>query len=128
MIWSLKNFPKSSDNRILDVQASQELWKFDFEQELRQRAVGLLQMRAGGRLSMFEAGLLYHICLDLGMEDTREGKMMEQEEYWNAIVGSCVHEKEAKEALESLLKRERIKTRKERFTRSNTTDGSKENK
>ncbi len=126
MLWSLKNFPSAKDPRILDVQASQELWRFDYEQELRQHAIRLLQCRAGGRLSMFEAGLLYQICLDLGMEDSRPGKMCEQEDHWNQIVLSCHTEEEAKEALEKLLRGETILTRKEQFhSRNSSSGGSK---
>jgi hypothetical protein len=114
VIWTLQNFPKATDKRILDVQASQELWKFDFESELRQKAVRLLQCRAGGRLSMFEAGMLYQICLTLGLEDSRHGKMLEQENYWNDVVLSCSGEDEAKIALESLLQNKRVETRSDR--------------
>jgi len=91
-----------------------ELWAKRFEEELREKALRLLQMRAGGRLSMFEAGQLYEICLMLGMKDGRPGKMLEQEEYWNQIVLSCLTEDGAKQALEKLLKNEKVLTRKEK--------------
>jgi hypothetical protein len=103
MIWTLKNFPKASDKRILDLQASQEMWKFDIEQELVQKAIRLLQCRAGGRYSMFEAGLLYQTCLVLGLEDSRPGKIGEQELAWESLVGSCSTEKEALQKLKMVL-------------------------
>lgn len=91
-------------------------WNREHEKELRERAIRLLQCRAGGRLSMFEAGLLYQICLELGMKDERKGKIMEQEEYWNEVVLSCRTELEAKQTLEKLLKNERVQPRKERVS------------
>lgn len=117
MIWTLKNFPSITDKRLLDVPLSQQYWRSDFEDELRQQAIRLLQVRAGGRLSMFEAGLLYQICLVLGLEDSRAGKMFEQEEYWNEVVLSCTTEEEAKEILDALLKGEKVKTRNEKIVR-----------
>ncbi len=84
------------------------------EEELREKAIRLLQMRAGGRYTSFEAGMLYQICLDLGMKDERKGCIGAQETYWEQIVCSCWGEQEASEALEKLLKNERVPTRKER--------------
>lgn len=89
-------------------------WHTQIEKQLRERAIGLLQFRAGGRASCFEGGLLYHICLMLGMKESREGKMFEQENYWEQIVLSCHTEVEAKEALKKLLKGEKVLTRKEK--------------
>lgn len=79
-------------------------WHTQFEKELKEHAVRLLQCRAGGRLSMFEAGMLYNICLCLGMKDSRWKNVCEQEEYWRNIVGSCDTEADAKKALAKLLK------------------------
>jgi len=84
------------------------------KRKLRERALGLLQMRAGGRYTTFESGILYHICLMLGMKDSRKGGIGEQEKYWEQIICSCWGEQEASEALENLLKNKRIPTRKER--------------
>ena len=77
--------------------------RLDFEKPLKEKAIRLLQMRAGGRYTSFEAGQLYEICLALGMEDSRPGKMGEQEVYWNETVCSCLNEKTAKIKLKQLL-------------------------
>jgi len=74
----------------------------------------LLQFRAGGRYTNFEAGMLYQICLDLGMKDSRPGKIGDQEKYWEQLVCSCVTELEARETLDKLLKGEKAITRKVR--------------
>ena len=84
------------------------------KKQLRERALRLLQMRAGGRYTNFEAGELYQICLCLGMKDYRPGPIGAQEKYWEQIVCSCWGDLEASQALEKLLKNERISTRKER--------------
>ncbi|MDI9576806.1 MAG: hypothetical protein QM398_01545 [Thermoproteota archaeon] len=89
-------------------------WHTQIEKQLKERAVKLLLHRAGGRASCFEGGLLYHICLMLGMKEKREGKMFEQEKYWEEIVLSCDTETEAKQALKTLIKGERIPTRHDR--------------
>ena len=118
VIESMKTFPffyESNCDKNLYAPAC-ATWHTQYEKQLRERAIKLLQMRAGGRLSSFESGMLYHICLSLGMEDTRWSKMFKQEEYWNAIIGSCHTSDEAKEALSKLLKNERVPTRKERFS------------
>ncbi|MCW4015094.1 MAG: hypothetical protein NWF06_01870 [Candidatus Bathyarchaeota archaeon] len=84
------------------------------EAKLRQRALRLLQMRAGGRYTSFEAGMLYQLCLDLGMKDERKGGIGAQERYWEGIVCSCFGDDEAKETLEKLLKNKKVLTRKEK--------------
>jgi hypothetical protein len=77
--------------------------RVEFEKPLKEKAIRLLQIRAGGRYSTFEAGQLYEVCLALGMEDSRSGKMGEQEAYWNETVCSCFDEKVARKKLKQLL-------------------------
>jgi hypothetical protein len=84
------------------------------ETELRERAIRLLHMRAGGRYTSFESGMLYQICLDLGMKDERKGGIGAQERYWEQIVCSCWTDQEANEVLDKLLRNKRVPTRKER--------------
>ena len=84
------------------------------EKELRERALRLLQMRAGGRYTNFEAGMLYQTCLCLGMKDERKGKIGAQEVYWEGIVCSCFGYEEALLVLEQLLRNEKVLTRKEK--------------
>lgn len=74
-----------------------------FERKLAEKAIRLLQCRAGGRYTMFEAGLLYQTCLLLGLKDSRPGKIGEQELSWEKLVGSCSSEAEAKTALLKIL-------------------------
>jgi hypothetical protein len=74
-----------------------------FEKESRERAVGLLQVRAGGRYMMFEAGMLYQILLSLGKEDSRTGKIGEQEKLIESWVCHCLSEKEAEAKLKQIL-------------------------
>lgn len=83
-------------------------------EQLVEKAIRLLQMRAGGRYTTFESGMLYQICLDLGMKDERKGGVGKQEEYWEQIICSCWGAEQAGEALKNLLKNEKIPTRKER--------------
>ena len=73
------------------------------QKDLRERAIRLLQHRAGGRYTMFEAGMLYQICLSLGMKDSREGGIGEQEKQWEKLTNSCFTSEEAKEKLEKVL-------------------------
>lgn len=89
-------------------------WHTQIKKELKARAFQLLQFRAGGRYTNFEAGMLYQICLELGMKDSREGKIGEQEQYWEQLVCSCITELEARQTLEKLLKGEKALTRKEK--------------
>lgn len=79
--------------------------RVNFEKPLKEKAVRLLHLRAGGRYSMFEAGQLYEICLALGMADSRPKR---QELLWDDIVGSCLTEKEAKQKLKMLINQEPI--------------------
>lgn len=74
-----------------------------FEKPLKEKAIRLLQRRAGGRYTMFEAGQLYEICLALGMTEKRTGAIGFQENNWESLVCSCLTEKEAKQKLKSLL-------------------------
>lgn len=75
----------------------------DFEKQQKAKAIRLLRLRAGGRYDTFEAGQLYEICLNLGMNDSRTGKIGEQEHFWEETVCSCVTEKQAREKLKELL-------------------------
>jgi hypothetical protein len=77
--------------------------RLDYEKQLKEKAVRLIQIRDGGRYEMFEAGQLYEICLALGMEDTRTGKIGEQEKFWCNIVGFISSEKEARKTLKYIL-------------------------
>lgn len=86
----------------------------EFEKPLKEKAIRLLQCRAGGRYTDFEAGMLYQICLDLGLADSRPGKIGAQEDYWTGLILSCRTEKEAKEVLSKLLKGEHALTKTER--------------
>ena len=53
--------------------------RLDFEKPLKEKAIRLLRVRAGGRFTMFEAEQLYEICLALGMVDNRPGAIGFQE-------------------------------------------------
>lgn len=77
--------------------------RLDFEKPLKEKAVRLLQLRAGGRFTMFEAGMLFQICLELGYPDCRPGGIGWQEKYWESLVSSCLNEKDAKKKLKELL-------------------------
>jgi hypothetical protein len=77
--------------------------RLTFEKPLKEKAVRLLQVRAGGRFRMFEAGMLFQICIELGYPDCRPGAIGWQEKYWESLVGSCLTEKIAKQKLKALL-------------------------
>ena len=80
--------------------------RLDFEKPLKEKAIRLLRMRAGTRYIDFEAGMLYQICLDLGMKNERLGKIGAQENNWSALVCSCATEKAAKQTLKRLIQSE----------------------
>jgi hypothetical protein len=77
--------------------------RLDFEKPLKEKAIRLIQKRAGGRFTMFEAGMLYQICLELGYPDCRPGGIGWQEKFWENTISSCLTEKEAKQKLKMLL-------------------------
>lgn len=79
-----------------------EEWFKVFEAELRKHILDLLQMRAGGRYTIFEAGMMYQSCLTLGLKNSRLG-IGEQENYWESLVTSCRSREAAEAKLREIL-------------------------
>lgn len=102
MTFTLKNRPTLNDRRFYDLKELDE-WFRGLEKQERQSAIRLLVCRAGGRLNMFEAGMLYQKCLLLGLEDSRVGRHHEQEKHWQSLVLSCMTMKEAEQKLKEIL-------------------------
>ena len=87
-----------AENRRTDRTASKiPLW---LKRQLRNRAIRLLMLRAGGRYRLFEAGMLYHCLVLLGMHEyTRHEQASELER----ITCHYLNESDAEEQLTKLL-------------------------
>jgi hypothetical protein len=70
------------------------------KRELRKKAIRLLMLRAGGRYRLFEAGMLYHCLVLLGMHEYTKHEQVNQLE---KITCHYLHESEAKEVITKLL-------------------------
>jgi len=71
------------------------------KQKLKEKAIRLLQIRAGGRYRMFEAGMLYQCLVLLGMQEYTRHKQVDA---LVKITCHYFHESDAKKQLEELLK------------------------
>lgn len=111
--------------KIVNVKNTRDAYSLSgvLADDLQAQAIRLLQLRAGGRYTLFEAGQLYQICLVLGIEDSRRGSIGNQENYWESQVCSCHSEEEAKTKLAYLLADKHVEGRKRS---SNVTDSSTE--
>jgi chromosome segregation ATPase len=88
---------KSDKNLIEEMRRERGLQK----QKLQQKAIRLLQIRAGGRYRMFEAGMLYQCLVLLGMPEYTKHKQVDA-----LVKVTChyFHESDAKKQFEDLLK------------------------
>ena len=99
------------DVEILDGMTREENWKKERDrlegerglqkQKLKEKAIRLLQIRAGGRYRMFEAGMLYQCLVLLGMQEYTRHKQVDA---LVKITCHYFHESDAKKQLEELLK------------------------
>jgi len=90
--------------KLNDLQLKLDEWERErglLKQKLKEKAIRLLQIRAGGRYRMFEAGMLYQCLVLLGMQEYTRHKQVDA---LVKITCHYFHESDAKKQLEELLK------------------------
>ena len=90
--------------KLNDLQLKLDEWERERDsqkQKLKEKAIRLLQIRAGGRYRMFEAGMLYQCLVLLGMQEYTRHKQVDA---LVKITCHYFHESDAKKQLEELLK------------------------
>jgi hypothetical protein len=100
-IDKLKTFRDNAYKKWCDSQAELERERDSQKQKLKEKAIRLLQIRAGGRYRMFEAGMLYQCLVLLGMQEYTRHKQVDA---LVKITCHYFHESDAKKQLEELLK------------------------
>lgn len=88
---------EEGNRRTERISGKLPLW---FKKELRERAIRLLQIRAGGRYRLFEAGMLYHCLVLLGMHEYTTHEQVQQLE---RITCHYVKRTDAEKQLSKLL-------------------------
>ena len=89
---------EAENHRTERISANLPEW---FRKTLKDRAVRLLMMRAGGRYRLFEAGMLYHCLVLLGMHEFTTLKEVDELE---KVTCHFLRESGAQKYLERLLK------------------------